>query len=120
MPFIVIEVALVGNALMRMLVMVPLLGSVAPKVAAGTVTLVVPPGLTCDAAVSTDGTGGCSIPKFTPVKVPPLKTNVLVIPFTVPSPAVVVPSPVLTHPAGKATAGAGEPIVPVVVLILTL
>ena len=66
-PLIVIEVALVGNALMRMLAIVPPPGSVAPKVAAGIVTLVVLPGLTCEAALNVEGVGVCSIPKFTPV-----------------------------------------------------
>jgi hypothetical protein len=114
-PLIVILVALVGNALMRMLVIVPLAGSVAPKVAAGTVTLVVPPGFVWLAALNVLGVAVCSIPKLTPV-IFTVATLIAVTPFTVPSPAAAVPSPVFTHPEGREVAGAGKPIVPAVVL----
>ena len=119
-PFIVIVVALVGKELIRMLVIVPLLGSVAPKVAAGTGTLVVPPGLVWLAADNVEGVAVCSIPKFTLLMLALVTLNVLVMLLGVPSPAAAVPSPVVTQPAGSKTAGGAAPTVPAVVLSLTV
>ena len=57
-------VALVGNAVILIETIVPLLGSVPPKVVAGIATLVVPPGLNWLLAVVVFAVGRCSIPKF--------------------------------------------------------
>jgi hypothetical protein len=89
-------------------------------VPAGTVTLVVPPGFTCDAAVIIEGVGACSIPKFTLAIFAVVTVKVLVMPLTVPSPAAAVPSPVFTQPEGSVTAGAAAPTVPAFVEIRTV
>ncbi len=114
-------VALLGNAVILILSTVPPDISIPPNVDAGTVALVVPPGLFKIGAVVVFAVGGCSIPKFTSVTF--AKATVTgTIEFGVPSLPAAVPtfSPVATQPAGKFGAGAVAPTVPAVVFSCTV
>jgi hypothetical protein len=85
-------VAFAGKApVIATLVTAPGVGSVAPKLAGGITTEVVPPGLFCEAGLIAVAVGACSIPKFT-LLISALTTSKLVeIPgvATVEPPAVV-------------------------------